>query len=445
METRPVYDVDPEQLAASLAARIADLQDLATMGAVIASIHDIDAILSVVMDMSLRLVDGEVGAILLEKSGQLGIEISWGVQEGLIPKLPGGETAEELLPAGEAAPPGGMDLPTRVLASGQTVILNDLSLRDEDGRRIDAVICMPIGTRDRRYGVLLILNRAGGGGFNDEDRERLAMLLNFVAVAIDNARLMQEQLSRQRIEQEMAIARQVQETILPQDIDAVGGVEIGASYYPAQEVGGDFYDVHALSDNEFLVFIGDVSNKGVPAALVMSAAAGIIKSILDRSPEIAVNELASRLNEILAREIIRDREMFITLFFARFDLARGRMTYCNGGHVPGMFWSAREGTVARLSTGGPIVGQFPGAHFDLGSCPIGSGDRLFLCTDGLTEAVDKDGRIFGREQAEEVFAMEIGLPPKEFCVRIREWIDRFASGAPEDSHDDFTVLQVLVK
>ncbi len=427
---RPVSEIDAERLSSILATRTAELHDLATMGAVITAIHDVDKVLSVVMDMSMGLVNGEVGLIMLEKGGVPVTQIAWGIRDELVHKLQYQD---------------GMDLPTFVFSSGQPVVLNELDIRDEEGLRIDSILCLPIKTALRALGVLLIINKADGGGFDTADRERLEMLLNFVAVAIENSRLVQEQLHRQKIVQEMAIARQVQETILPQDIDTITGAEIGAAYYPAREVGGDFYDVFNLDHGAFLVVIGDVSNKGVPAALVMSAAAGIIKSILTESPDIPVNELAGRLNKILSREIIRNREMFITLFFARFDLTRGEVSYCNAGHLPGLFWSEEDNRIHELAEGGPIVGQFPEVVFTMGRRSAFPGDRLFLFTDGLTEAEDASGRLFGRERAEQVFSSEIELPPKDFCRSVKEWVDRFTTGAAEDSRDDFTILQVLVR
>lgn len=416
-------------LEARLEARRAQLRDMATMGAVITSIQEINAVLSVVMDMAIRLVDGEVGLIMLDTDGELKVEISWGVNE---------EFAKSLMYL------DGMDLPSYCFKVRETIILNELDLKAEDGFLVQSLISVPIQTSKKCHGVMVVVNKSGGGLFGDEDREILQMLLNFVAVAIENSDLIKAKLNQQKIDQEMDIARQIQETILPQDIDSIDGVDIGVAYYPAREVGGDFYDLIRVDESRFVVVIGDVSNKGVPAALVMSAAAGIIKSIIKTNPEITVSELAASLNDILANEIIKDREMFVTLFFCKFDLADRRLTYCNAGHMPGLFWDSDENSICELAEGGPIVGQFPGTAFKQGERKLHSGDRLFLFTDGLTEATDADDNLFGRERAEQVFSAETGLEPKEFCVRVKEWVDRFSEGAGEETHDDFTIMQIKV-
>lgn len=418
-----------DELETRLEARRAQLRDMATMGAVITSIQEIRAVLSVVMDMAIRLVDGEVGLIMLDTDEGLKVEISWGVNE---------EFAKSLMYL------DGMDLPSYCFKVRETITLNELDLKAEDGFLVQSLICAPIQTAQKCHGVMVIVNKSGGGLFGDEDREILQMLLNFVAVAIDNSNMIKDKLTQQKIDQEMDIARQIQETILPQDIDSIDGVDIGVAYYPAREVGGDFYDLIRVDDSSFVVVIGDVSNKGVPAALVMSAAAGIIKSILKTNAEITVSELAASLNDILANEIIKDREMFVTLFFCKFDLANHRLTFCNAGHMPGLFWDSRENSICELADGGPIVGQFPGYPFKQGERQLHPGDRLFLFTDGLTEATDADNNLFGRERAEQVFSAETGLEPKEFCIRVKEWVDRFAEGAGEDTHDDFTIMQIKV-
>ncbi len=418
-----------DELEAKLESSRAQLRDLATMGTVITAIHDIDSVLSVVTDMAIQLVDGEVGLMMLAENGKLTMKISWGMTEEFVRSL---------------IYTDGQDLATYCYTNRAPVILSDLGIKSDEGLSLNSVMALPIRTSEKCLGVLITVNKANGGNYSDEDREALEMLLNFVAVAIDNSLLMKAQLDRQKIEQEMVIAKQVQETILPKEGIQISGAEIGAVYFPARDVSGDFWDVTKIDDSTFMVMIGDVSNKGVPAALVMSASSGIIKSIVQSDPSISVSTLASRLNELLATEIIKEREMFVTLFFCKFDLKARQLVYCNAGHLPGMFWDETAQTVESLNIGGPIVGQFEGAVFKEGRRAIGSGDRLFLFTDGLTEAVDVSGKLFGRERVEQVFTAEIDLNPKEFCLKVKEWVDRFSVDAPEDSQDDFTILQVRV-
>lgn len=419
-----------EDLEARLEEKKAQLQDLATMGAVVTSILEIDAVLSVTMDMGIRLVNGEVGLILMEEGGQLKNKVCWGVGEQFVKSL----LYEDDL-----------DIATYCYNRRTPILLNDLEMKSDTGMVLQSVMACPVQTRDKCLGVMIAINKFGGGNFTESDQESLSMLLNFVAVAAENSNLVKDKLKQQKIAQEMAIAKQVQETILAEDLDHIMGAEIGVAYFPAGEVGGDFYDVLKLSDDSFIVILGDVSNKGIPAALVMSACSGVIKSILDMNPTISVSELAMKVNRLMAGTIIKEREMFVTMFFARFDLNQMKLTYCNAGHLPGLLWSEADKAIVSLVDGGPIVGQFSDIDYLQGEQTIKSDDRLFLFTDGLTEAADSENHLFGRERAEQVFISEIDLAPKEFCHRVKDWVDRFSEGATEDSHDDFTILQVRVK
>ncbi len=419
-----------EELETRLEAKKAQLRDFATMGAVVTSILEMDAVLSVTIDMGIRLVDGEVGLILLEEDGELKTKASMGVGEQFVKSL----QYED-----------GLDIATYCFKRQSPVMLSELELVSENGILIQSVLACPIRARDKCLGIMIVINKFGGGDFKEEDLESLGMLLNFVSVAVENSYLVKDKLKQQKMAQEMVIAKQVQETMLAARVDQISGAEIGAVYFPAGEVGGDFYDFLKLSESTFMVILGDVSNKGIPAALIMSACSGVIKSVLDYNPAISVSELAATVNRLMANSIIKEREMFVTMFFARFDLEAHELTYCNAGHLPGLFWNETAQSIESLSEGGSIVGQFSEATYRQGRHSIKSDDRLFLFTDGLTEAADAEKRLFGRERAEQVFISEIDLAPKEFCHRVKEWVDRFSEGAAEESHDDFTIVQIRVK
>jgi sigma-B regulation protein RsbU (phosphoserine phosphatase) len=400
------------------------------MGAMITSMHEIDAVLSAITDMAIQLVGGEVGALLLDDGGTLKPEVSWGVRESFVKSV---------------VYDGGQDVATHCFNTRKTVVLSDLSVVTTEGMSLQSVIAAPITQSDTCLGVMVVINKSDGGNYTEEDRELLEMLLNFVAVAIENSRLMKDRLNQQKIRQEMAVAKQIQKALLAEDLEHVPGVEIGAVYFPARDVGGDFYDVIRIAEAKFIAVLGDVSSKGVPAAMVMSALSGVLRLILRYNPGISISDLASALNNTIARDIIRDRDMFVTMFFARFDLEDMKLVFCNAGHLPGLLWEHETETVRELSAGGPIVGQFPHAVYQETERDLASGDRLFLFTDGLTEAVDSDDNLLGRERVAGMFAALTELSPGEFCHRVKEWVDRYTRGADEDTHDDFAILQIKVE
>ena len=423
-------NISSDDLFSALAEQKANLHDLATMGAVITSIQDSDRVLSVVMEMATRVVNGEVGSIFLEENGILVGKASWGMTYDFVDTLLYSEN---------------QNITSYCFENKKTVILKELDVKSDDGLSIDSIICAPIKSMENCYGVIIIINKIDGSFYTDENRETLELLLSFLAVAIENSNLIKERLDRQKVEQEMAIAKQIQETILPQNIDETEGLQVGAMYFPARDVGGDFYDIIKLDDKNLIVIMGDVSNKGVPAALVMSAASAIIKSSVKQRPDISIAELAAITNDTLANEIIKDREMFVTLFYCKIELENEKLTYTNAGHLPGLYWNNEKEKIEQLLVGGPIVGQFPGITYQEEVCSLKKGDSLFLFTDGLTESADNKNQLFGLERAEQVFSMERSLAPQEFCLRVKEWVENFTIGCSEDMVDDFTILEIKVE
>ncbi len=293
------------ELQSSLEKTQWTLNDMATMGALIASIHDLETILSVMMEMSIRMVEGEVGLIQLQENDELVSRVNWGIDDAIIKSI--------IYKDGE-------DISNYCFNKQEAIVEREFNQKLEYGPQIKSILALPIKSRARCHGTILIINKTTGDGFSENDKVNLEMLMNFAAVSIDNSILLKESLAKQKFEQELEIARQIQETILPDSEARIDGVEIGTAYFPAREVGGDFYDIIKINETEFLFVIGDVSSKGVPAAMVMSAASAIIKTQLDRDPAVNPAKLVSRLNNILCSGIIKSHEMFITLFSARFNL-----------------------------------------------------------------------------------------------------------------------------
>jgi sigma-B regulation protein RsbU (phosphoserine phosphatase) len=405
------------------------LRDLATMGALITSILDIETVLSVVMEMSIRMVEGEVGLIQLSENGRLLSKITWGVDDTSIKSLLYKDNK---------------DISSYCFESQMPVVWNNFERSSTIGLNISCALALPIKSRAHCHGTIVIINKTSGGDFTDEDRENLEILINYAAVAIENSTLLKESLQKQKIEQELAIARQIQETILPCDEIKIKGMDIGTIYCPARDVGGDFYDIMKVSDSEFLMVIGDVSNKGIPAAMVMSATAAIIRAELMHSPNIPPSQLMGHLNDVLCDGIIKSRDMFVTLFIAKFNLASKKTSYCNAGHLPPLFWDADKKGVVELKQGGTFVGQFPGIEYMEGIVDIHQGDRFFAFTDGLTEAADANNNLLGLSRVKQIFLAEKELPASLFCARVKEWVDRFREGASDETIDDFTLFQIRI-
>lgn len=405
------------------------LHDLVTMGAIITSILDLETILSVVMEMSIRTVDAEVGLIQVDENGKLVSKMTWGISDEVVKGIIYKDN---------------QDISTYCFNKQEAIVLNQSESHLDFGPTVTSLLALPIKSRAKCHGTIVVINKTSESGFSEEDKNSLNMLVNFAAVAIDNSILIKESLQKQKIEQELTIAKQIQETILPEKETNVEGVEIGTMYRPARYVSGDFYDIIKISETDFLMVVGDVSSKGVPAAMLMSATTAIIRSELMRSSEITPSQLMTNLNNVLCTGITKGHDMFVTLFIGRFNLDRMQAIYCNAGHSPPFYWDSRKKGISELMPGGTFVGQFPDAEFKEGSIDFNHGDRFLAFTDGVTEAVDIHNGQFGVERLMQAFLDYSYLSPDEFCLKVREQVDRFAEGAGEEPFDDFTLLEIKI-
>jgi serine phosphatase RsbU (regulator of sigma subunit) len=205
-------------------------------------------------------------------------------------------------------------------------------------------------------------------------------------------RLEQEISERARIEQELRVARRIQQASLPKEVPELEGWQITPYYQPAREVGGDFYDFHPLSEGRLGLVVGDATGKGVPAALVMSTTLGMLQAVseaLDSSS--SPGEVLVRVNETLLSRI--PPNMFVTCFYAILEPKSGSLTYANAGHdLP---YLHRNGDAEELRARGMPLGLMPGMGYEEKETILEAGEAVLLYSDGLVEAHDPKGEMFG--------------------------------------------------
>jgi serine phosphatase RsbU (regulator of sigma subunit)/predicted ester cyclase len=203
--------------------------------------------------------------------------------------------------------------------------------------------------------------------------------------------LEQERIERERIEHELRVARSIQQASLPKEVPALEGWEIYPFYRPAREVGGDFYDFHLLSEDRLGLVVGDATGKGVPAALVMSTTCGMLQAVSQALDSSSPGEVLSRVNETLLARI--PPNMFVTCFYAILDPKSGSLTYANAGHdLP---YLHRNGEAEELRARGMPLGLMPGMGYEEKQTTLEAGEAALLYSDGLVEAHDPKGEMFG--------------------------------------------------
>ena len=203
--------------------------------------------------------------------------------------------------------------------------------------------------------------------------------------------LAQEIHERERVEQELRVARSIQQASLPKEVPELEGWQISPLYRPAREVGGDFYDFHPLSEGRLGLVVGDATGKGVPAALVMSTTCGMLQLAAQASSSSSPGEVLSRVNETLLARI--PSNTFVTCFYAILDPNSGRLVYANAGHDPPYF--QRSGNAEELRARGMPLGLMPAMGYEEKEIVIEAGEAALFYSDGLVEAHDPKGEMFG--------------------------------------------------
>lgn len=253
-------------------------------------------------------------------------------------------------------------------------------------------IVVPFVSQGETIGLLTLGTRLNGLRYSREDRSLLNTLAAQTAPALRVAQMVQEQQAqvreRERIEQELRTAQDIQQTFLPKEVPDLPGWQLVPYYQPAREVGGDFYDFLPFEDGRLGLVIGDVTDKGIPAALVMTATRTMLRTAAQESA--SPGEVLARVNDLLYAEI--PPKMFVTCFYAILDPSSGRISYANAGHdLP---YCRRKKDVSELWATGMPLGLMPDSRYDEHEITVAPGENLLFYTDGLVEAHNPRHEMF---------------------------------------------------
>jgi serine phosphatase RsbU (regulator of sigma subunit)/anti-sigma regulatory factor (Ser/Thr protein kinase) len=262
----------------------------------------------------------------------------------------------------------------------------------EDGVRM----VVPLVASGELVGLLVLGDRLSERGYSRDDRTLLANLARHAAPALRVGNLVRQQeveaRNLQRIESELQVAQLIQQHFLPSQLPSMHGWQVDAFYRPARTVGGDFYDIIELPDGRIMVVAGDVTDKGVPAALVMASTYSLLRAAAQSEP--TPGAVLHRVNELLHPQI--PVHMFVTCLVLFIDPASGAMRYANAGH--NLPYRCRDGAVQQLDARGMPLGLMPGSTYDEHQDVLAPGDVLVLYSDGITEQHDAAGEMFGFER-----------------------------------------------
>jgi hypothetical protein len=251
----------------------------------------------------------------------------------------------------------------------------------------------------------------------------------FAAIIVIAVRF-RDYLGAKQIEKELALARQVQLDLFPDEGSLITHIHFAARCLPALQVGGDLYDVFETDNGETAFVLGDVSGKGLSAALLMGLVQGAVRASCAGNAAMKCDSVAEQLNKLLSAKTARNR--FVSLFWSAFNAHSSSLRYVNAGHCPALLIRG-PAEILRLEAGGPVLGVLPGARYDYGSVTIRAGDLLVIFSDGIVEAADADEQEFGEERLISAIQRNWRKSPAEICEGILASVSAFIGRqAPQD-------------
>ncbi len=438
--TRIEHITASDQVQASSGRSLAKLDQLLAATALLHSQLPLDEVLGMMLDHAVSVMDADRGVLLeADDKGALHVRL--------------------------ARRSGGLRLPPESLAPSQTaiqlavrkqsaVITEDLAQAEIDlqaaqsivAQRLRAVVVIPLYATSRakidesmtsvKHGEflgVLYLDSRRPAAFSKLDRQLLDAFTDQAASILDNARLVARERERQRLEQEINIARDIQQALLPRNVRDYPHLSVAGCNFPCLSVGGDYFDVFPLSDRRTAFLIADVSGKGLGAALVTTMLQGVLSGMtLGTDPA----RLFDHLNRFLCDHVEVGR--YATMFFGILD-EKGSLEYINAGHPSPIL--VRRGIADEAFTEGSFpVGLVPEAEYTATCIKLEPGDTLVLFSDGVTEAMNPDEELFGTARLREVLTGQMETPLDQLQKCVLESVENFARGASQA--DDLTLLLV---
>jgi serine phosphatase RsbU (regulator of sigma subunit) len=326
-----------------------------------------------------------------------------------------------------------------VVTNGKSVLTSDAQAdpRFAGGtvmlQGVRSVLAVPLGVGAKVFGIIYADSPLAEGRFTEDHLKVLTTLASVAAIRVENARLTEEQMERERLEREQQVASEIQQRFLPATAPIVPGYELQGISFPCYEIGGDYYDFIQRDDGRLVVALGDVSGKGTAAALLMSSLHAAVHAQADIHNSLA--KTIGAVNRYLVESIPANR--FVTLFYAELDPKSRALAFLNAGHNPPLIVHS-GGTMEQLAAGGLPLGIMPNADFREGRTQLHPGDVLVIYSDGVSEACNPGGEEFGPTRLYEVVARNMDASAGGIRDRIESALTKFCQGTP--AADDITLV-----
>ena len=383
---------------------------------------ELEELLNIIVEQVSRLVSVDIATIYIVNPQDGSIEdiVSKGVPDTLKQKLP--------MKIGEG-------ICGLVAKNGETVVVNDVSENTQYLSLcpdIKSEIALPLKSQGKVIGVFNVESETLNG-YAQDDIELLETFASQAAVSIERAMLYEKAIEQKALEDELGIARRIQSTFLPKKNPVIDGFDIAGVNIPSEAVGGDYYDFIDIVNNQIGIAIGDVSGKGIGAALIMAAFRASLKAEIRNN--YAIRTIFGKVNSLLFESI--ERENYVTAVYGVLDIKNRVFTFSNAGHNPPLLFKT-DGRIIELSEGGLALGMFPDSTYEERPIYIDRGDILLFYTDGVTEAQDVDDREFGTGRLKELVSQSRNMTAKEIIYTIIKSVKKYKGR--NNPLDDLTMV-----
>jgi sigma-B regulation protein RsbU (phosphoserine phosphatase) len=278
------------------------------------------------------------------------------------------------------------------------------------------VMCVPLRVKDRMIGLLYVDSKASSKEFKDRDLTLFKTLAGQVAIAIDNTRLLKHYVEKQRMQEELAVAQKIQQSLLPRGMLQAPGLDVFGLSVPCEETSGDYFDYIRRPGGRLGFVVGDVSGHGIGAALLMSTARALLRAFA--AGDAPVQEVVTRLNRFLSDDVETGR--FMTLFYGEVNLRERTLSYVRAGHNEPLVYRREKDTFEELAEGGIALAMMEDFEFEAaGPVQLEKGDLLFMYTDGIVEAMNPAREQFGMDRIRDMLRAGRDLPAREIAERVR--------------------------
>ncbi|MEE8340659.1 MAG: GAF domain-containing SpoIIE family protein phosphatase [Candidatus Neomarinimicrobiota bacterium] len=401
------------------------LNDIATA---VSTTHDLDQVVELIVHECVNHLNVEQGAIMLLDPTESDDQFRTIVREI--------DTNTDIVPYHF-----GVQLSGWMIKNQKPLLINDFpndnrftNLSGEEFP-INSILSVPLKTKGKLIGVLNVFNKIDNEGFSTNDQRMLSIIATQSAQAVESARLYEEEKSLKMIEEELNFATDIQTNLLPKLNPQIDGYDIAGKSIPAKEVGGDYYDFIPIDEKKYAICLGDISGKGMPAAMLMANLQATLRgqALFTSSP----GECLTRANKLLYRST--DLQKFATLFYGILDSSKNIFQFSNAGHDP-PFLINSDKKVIRLTKGGTVLGFMEDYQFEEDSIKLNKKDLIIIYSDGVTEALNKQNKEFGENRLLAILSENMNSTANELINIVFDAVKAFVIDVAQS--DDITVVVI---